>query len=124
MVRIPDSRSLPFGFEMPTPYRWWVVRAVHQARPDVGPSVLQVLFGPNNVQTIDTRGSLVRLHAFPRALHVLSRERLRKQASPCVLLFLPRGTSFIAGCLGRGFTPPSGVPPRWGEHLIRYTFHR
>jgi hypothetical protein len=73
--------------------------------------VFQVFFGLDDVHSIDTRDSLVRLHAFPRALHVLSRERLREQASPCALRFLPRETCFIAGRFGQGFTPPSGDLP-------------
>ena len=106
------------------PYRLWLVRAVHQAPPDPGPGVFQVLFGLENIQPIDACGSLVRLHAFPRALHVVSRERLREQVSPCVLRFLSREACFIAGRLGQGFTSPDSDPPRWRGHLMRYTFHR
>src|ERR1700753_231243 len=51
------------------PHRLWPVRAFHQLLPDRWPCVFQVLSGLWNVKTIDTRGSFVRLHAFPRALH-------------------------------------------------------
>jgi RES domain-containing protein len=44
-----------------------------------------------DVQTIDTGRSLVRLHSFPHALHVLPRERLREKISPCALRCVARG---------------------------------
>ena len=73
--------------------------------------MLQVLSGLRYIQTIDTCGSLVRLHAFPRALHVLPRERLREQLSPCAFRFLSRDSCFIAGRFGRGLTLPYRDPP-------------
>lgn len=71
-----------------------------------------------------TCSSLVRLHAFPRALHFLPCERLRKQVSPCVFQFLWRESCFIADRLGRGSTPPYRDPLRFYGHLMPYTIHR
>ncbi len=93
-------------------HRTWPVRAFHQLLPYGRPCGLQIVASLSYVHSVHPRCTFVRLHAFPRALHVLSRERLFQQRLPCVLRFMSRGASFIAGRLGRGFTPPCRDPPR------------
>jgi hypothetical protein len=85
---------------------------------------LEVFSRPGYVQTVNTRSTLVCLHALPGALHVLPRERLHQQVSPCALRFLSREAGFITGRLGQGFTSPFHDPPRLRGHLMHYRSHR
>lgn len=114
-VRLRDAHA---------PHRLRPVRAVQQLLPDGRPSVFEVFSAPGYVQTIDTRCTLVCLHALPSALHVLLRERLRQQVSPCVLPLWSRGPGFIADPARQGFTLTAHGPPRYCGHLMHYRSHR
>ncbi len=74
--------------------RLWPIGTLEQLLPAVRPGPPQVLGCLGNVQTVDTRRSLIGLHARPCPLHILSCERLLKQASPCAFRFLFIGSRF------------------------------
>lgn len=73
-----------------------------------------------NRQSIDASTSLVGFDAFPRRRHVLTRERLRKQAlPPQAFLFMKRRTCFIACRVCLGFTLAAHDPLRFPGLLMR-----
>lgn len=74
----------------------WLVGAAQQLLAKLRPHPSQVFGGLGNIQPVHTCRSLVGLHALPCPLHILSCERLLKQASPCALRFSPREPCFIA----------------------------
>jgi len=102
----------------------WLVGAAQQVLAKLRPRPSQVFRGLGNVQPVHTCRSLVGLHALPCPLHILSCERLLKQASPCAFRFLSRESCFIAHRLRQGFTCPLRDPPRWRGHLMPYSAHR
>src|SRR5690554_7078620 len=63
----------------------WPIASFQQLLAKLWPRPSQVFRGLGNIQPVHTCRSLVGLHALPCPLHILSCERLLKQASPCAL---------------------------------------
>jgi hypothetical protein len=93
-------------------YRAGPIRACHQLVSDGRPCVRQIAASLRDVHAIHACCTFVCLHAFPRALHVLSRKRLLQQGLPCISRVTPREVSFIADHARDSFTVPYRGPPR------------
>jgi hypothetical protein len=108
----------------PAPRLWYAhaahrlgpVAAVEQPGSDVGPRLLEIFARVLHRASVDAGTSLIGLHAFPRAGHILSGQRLPKQVvCPPVRLCTSRQYGFITHGFRRDFTasrPRASRSPR------------